>query len=105
MQFSKDITRKIKATVMAADSNAQVILYGSQARGTAMPESDWDILILVNRPKITVEDERFFRHLLFDVELETEQSISTYVYSVNDWNSRMSVTPLYSNILKEGIRL
>lgn len=87
------------------DPDAKVILYGSRAKGRAQKESDWDILILVKGPKITLKDEQRFRHQLFDVELETGQAISTFVYSYNDWNTRMSITPLYENIKREGIVL
>ena len=33
-----------------------LFLYGSQARDEARPDSDWDILILLDKLKIEVED-------------------------------------------------
>ena len=33
-------------------SGAKVILFGSQARGDAKEDSDWDILILLNKDKV-----------------------------------------------------
>ena len=96
------IIKKIKETVKATDANAKVILYGSHARGDARKDSDWDLLILINKPHATFKDEQRFRHNLFDVELATGEAISTFVYSVNDWNTTMSMTPLYKNIEREG---
>ncbi len=105
MKLDEKITRKIKDAVRIVDAEAQVILYGSRAKGTARDDSDWDILILVNRPQISLKDEQYFRHKLFDLELETGQAISTFVYSLNDWNSRMAITPLYQSIKLEGVNL
>ena len=102
---SNPITDKIKQTVRAADNSAQIILYGSRARGEGKKDSDWDILILLSKPEVSLKDEQVFRHKLYNIELETGQVISTFVYSQSDWSSRMSITPLYQNIKREGIYL
>jgi len=46
-----------------------------------------------------------FRHNLYDLTLETGQSISAFVYSKKEWNTTQSITPLYQNIKREGIYL
>ncbi len=101
----KTIAQKIKKTVKEIDPSAEVILFGSRARGDSKKDSDWDILILVNKPKVTFKDEQAFWHKLYDVELETEQCISTIVYTKKEWETKQSVTPLYENIKQEGVRL
>ena len=99
------IRKKIKDIILQENSDAKVILYGSRARGTELQESDWDILVLLNKPSVNFKDEQKIRHKLFDIELETGESISTFVYSQKDWDTRLSVTPLFKNIKREGIYL
>jgi predicted nucleotidyltransferase len=93
----------IKSKIKNKNSKAEVILFGSHARGKAHVDSDWDILILLDGIKVTRETEKEYREELFDVELEIGEAISTFVYSKKDWESRHSVTPLYQNIKRDGI--
>jgi hypothetical protein len=65
-------------------------------------DSDWDLLILLNKDKITTEVERSITYPLYDLEFEIGEVISPLVYSEKDWNSKYSVTPFYSNVMKEG---
>lgn len=99
------IRQKIKDIILKENADAKVILYGSRARGTELQESDWDILVLLNKPDVSFKDEQKIRHKLFEIELETGEAISTFVYSQSDWDTRLSVTPLFKNIKREGIYL
>ena len=38
---------QVKQTIHEIEPEADIILYGSRARGDAHPESDWDFLILL----------------------------------------------------------
>ena len=98
------IARRIRETIKIIDSKAQVIIFGSRARGDAKKESDWDILILIDYP-VSIEIERAFRNNLFDLEIETGEVFSTFIYQKRDWNTRHKVTPLYRNIKKEGVKI
>jgi predicted nucleotidyltransferase len=99
------ITSRIKNIVRETDPNAVTILYGSRATGKAKKNSDWDILILLDKTSVSVKEEQLFRHNLYDLELETGESISTFVYAKNDWNTRLSNTPIYQAIKQQGIVL
>lgn len=103
--MQNSVTDKIKQVILRQEPDAEIILFGSRARGTASKESDWDILVLLNKAQVTFEDEQKIRHKLFDVELETGEPISTFVYAQTDWNTRLSVTPLYQSVTHEGIYL
>ncbi len=99
----QNIIKKIRQKVNELDNSAEVILYGSRARGDNKNDSDWDILILLNRKNVDKDTEQAFRHHLFDLELEIGSPISVYVYSKHDWEGKYSVTPLFKSIKNEGI--
>lgn len=101
---TKHISLLIKQTVGKIDPNAEIILYGSRARGTERKDSDWDILILTDYP-INITKERTFRNSLYDLELETGEPFSVFVYSKIDWDTKQIITPFYVNITKEGVKL
>jgi predicted nucleotidyltransferase len=99
------IATLIRSAVKKKDPSADVILFGSRARGESSPLSDWDILILLQRSKVNRMLEKEFRDVLFEVALEVGEPISTLVFSKNEWETRHVVTPLYQNVKKEGILL
>jgi uncharacterized protein len=101
----KHIIELIKSKIQGKNPEADIILFGSHARGTANEDSDWDILILLKSHNVSRKIEQEYRHELFDVELETGEPISTFVFSKNDWETKHSVTPFYYNISREGIRI
>lgn len=101
----KNIAALIKSRILQKDPNADVILFGSHARGEAKRDSDWDILILLNQPHVTRLKEKEFRDELFDIEVENGEVISTFVFSKSEWNNKYSATPLHHNITRDGIRL
>ena len=91
----KHIIGLIKLKILEKNPDADIILFGSHARGNASKDSDWDILILLNSTKVSRKTEQEYRHELFDVELETGEPISTFVYSKTDWrNKALSDTAL-----------
>lgn len=50
IQLIRETSRKV------VPPDGQVWLYGSRARGDAHEDSDWDILILLNKPKLEAGD-------------------------------------------------
>lgn len=98
------IGRLIKNCISEIDPNAIVILYGSRARGDEHQDSDWDILILTDYPA-NLEVERKFRNELYDLELETGEAFSVFVYSKIDWQTKQRITPYYHSVTTEGVNL
>jgi len=99
----KHIIQLIRQKVNEIDNTAEVILYGSRARGDNKRDSDWDVMILLKQKNVDKKVEQTFRHHLLDLELEIGVPISVFVYSKNDWEGKYSITPLFRSIKKEGI--
>lgn len=102
-QKEKDITKRITARIKEKNPDAEVILFGSHARGESHKDSDWDILILLDLPFVSRSIEREYRDELFDLELELGEPLSVFVMSKSEWEGKYYETPLYRNIKKEGI--
>jgi uncharacterized protein len=106
METSKTkILNQIKRIVKDKEPSAKIYLYGSRSRGTAKDNSDWDLLILLNRDDISNEVEREITYPLYDLEFDTGEVISPMIYSEKEWNSKYKVTPFYQNVMREGILL
>ncbi len=105
MRRKETILKRIREAVYSNAPQSEVYLYGSRARGNAKKQSDWDILILLNTPQVNFEVEKQFIDALYEVEIETGEVITPLIYSKSDWNRNHSITPLYENIQREGIRI
>ncbi|MFU8844199.1 MAG: nucleotidyltransferase domain-containing protein [Bacteroidales bacterium] len=104
--FSPEETRliqQIRNQILDVDPDAEIILYGSRARGDVHDESDWDILILLDRDHVSRSDEQPFRHRIIDIEMEYGQPISVFVLSKSDWLGKHSITPFYESVTTEGL--
>lgn len=106
MVYEKEIvTNMILNSVKRKDPNAEIILFGSRARSQETNDSDWDILILLNKAEVSRNLEKEFRDELYNIELEIGEPISTFVFSKMDWEGKHKYTPLYQNVKRDGIIL
>jgi predicted nucleotidyltransferase len=101
----KWLLSEIKKLVLQQEPQAEIILYGSHARGDYRPDSDMDILILLDKENITYEEEKRISYPLFDLELDTSQVISPLIRSKKLWYEKYPNTALFININKEGVRI
>jgi predicted nucleotidyltransferase len=78
-----------------------VVLYGSEVRGQAGPDSDIDILVLLESPIDYGRDLRTNINALHDLVLSLERPISAKPVDVAAYEA--AVYPLYRNAKAEGV--
>ena len=82
----------------------RVMLYGSRARGDANPDSDWDLLILLDKVQIEQSDYDEvvfpFTYLGWDIG----ENIIPVVYTREEWE-KSSFLPFFKNVEQDKILL
>lgn len=79
-------------------------LYGSRARGDHHADSDWDLLVLLNRPQNENADFVNISYPLMELGFDQGQYFSVHTYSRQEWE-KMSFTPFYKNVEQDKIVL
>ena len=97
----KEFLEKIKLAVLSVDEGAEIILFGSRARGDHKKDSDWDILIITDKG---LQFQNTIRDAVYDIELDYTQAVSTIFFNRLHWN-KMAITGFYENVINEGVAL
>lgn len=103
MKRDKIIERIKNLAMSTLPAGSSLFLYGSQARGDARIGSDWDLLILLDKPKLEAGDYGVaypFRELGWEIGEEINPS----VYTRQQWAS-WSFLPYNKNVERDKIVL
>ena len=102
--MNQQIFNEIRALKRQILPDEKVILFGSQARGDAREDSDWDLLVIVNSDSTNLDDEIKYSYPFTKLGWIYNVDLNVLLYSKNDWEKRY-FTLLYKNVLKDGIEI
>ena len=99
-----ELLRRCKADVRKVVPDADLVLYGSRARGDATDEyADYDMLVLVDGPARMSLYSRLL-DVLYPIELETGAVFSFVVESRPEWSTPLhQAMPFHENVEREGV--
>lgn len=99
----KALLEQCRQAIRRAVPDADVILYGSRARGDAGEHSDYDILVLVDPPvSIALKDQILAS--IYPLELETGAMLTVVTYNRHQWESLpYREMPFHKNVDRDGV--
>jgi len=99
------LLRRCKKAIRQVVPDADVILYGSRARGEAREHSDYDILIVVDRA-VDMALKKKILSSVYPLELETGALLTLMTYNRQQWDSPLyRAMPFHQNVEREGVLL
>jgi len=98
------ILNEIKSLKRQILPNERLILFGSQARGDEREDSDWDLLVLLNKNKSNFfDDYDNYGYPFSEIGDKYGTYISVKIKSKKDWDAQPSL--LKYNVEREGIEI
>ena len=99
------LLQRCKKAIAGVVADAEVILYGSRARGDACEDSDYDILVIVNGP-VDMALKKEILSNVYPLELESGRMLTLIAYSKQQWNSPLyRAMPFHKNVERDGVLL
>ena len=87
-----------------APVDAKAVLFGSRARGDARQGSDWDVLVLLSKDRITASDQDNVAYPIHEIGWEIDEMVNPVMYTMREWEAKRG-TPFYENVMREGVAL
>jgi predicted nucleotidyltransferase len=80
----------------------EVVLFGSQSRGGANENSDYDVLIVIEGDYSGTDENRVL-DLCYDIDLKYNILLDVHLISVRELGTLRGKQPIFVNALKSGL--
>lgn len=102
----KEILRDLKAlsAQIFGEGQGKAWLYGSQAKGTASRNSDWDILVVINDKFSTPDDFEKFAMPFAEIGWLHSAQITPIHFTASEWEQQRP-TLFYKNVTSSRLPL
>ena len=101
--MNQQIFQEIQTLKRQILPNEKVILFGSQARGDARPDSDWDLLVILNKKgKHKWNDFDEYAYPFTEIGWNYGVAINPLLYTQEEWD-KGEIFPFYKSVMHEGI--
>lgn len=104
-EADKTLLDRCRDAIRRVVPEADIILYGSRARGDAHEYSDYDLLVLVDRSVSVSLKDQILAHI-YPLELETDAMLTVVTYNRQQWDSYpYKAMPFRRNVEQDGVIL
>lgn len=104
MEPEKVIEHIKQTAARTLPQGASLWLYGSRARGDARPDSDYDLLILLDKDELSPEDSARYSYPLYFWGTGIGAEVNAHVYTKKDWH-KWRFAPFNENVEEDKIVL
>jgi len=108
LQKTQDLIEQyvVEIQKIYGDHLRKIILYGSYARGDFRPDSDIDIMILLDISDLELKEySQLLSYMTYDFNLDNDINIKPIAKSEEHFNKWIVNYPFYANIHREGVML
>ncbi len=105
MAQNKNIIEQIRALgKKVLPEGSRLLLYGSRARGDNRPDSDWDLLVLLDQDRQQLQDFEQYAYPFVEMGWNEGIEINPMLYTRREWAKR-HFTLFFHNVENDKIVL